>query len=249
MKIYANPPQPPQEPVPEPTVLTPREKLSNFWFYHKWKVIVALFALILTVVCVSQSCSAQKDDIIIMYAGPVYISSEDQAAMSDAISTVLPDDFNGDGEKRAALAVLCIYSPEQITEKNAAAENGDGMKVDVSLNNSEKQSFDQLIVAGEYSLCLLDPWLYSEVSSAGGFRYLADVLGEKPEYAVDDFCVRFKDTEFAKANAEIFASLPDDTLLCLRTKSSLGSLIAGNSTDKNYAKAEKTFVAVMNYGS
>ena len=49
--------------------------------------------------------------------------------------------------------------------------------IDPYYNDEQVTSFDNLIMAGEYSICILDPWLYERVKGAGGFRKLSEVLG------------------------------------------------------------------------
>ena len=48
------------------------------------------------------------------------------------------------------------------------------------------------------------------------------MLGYKPEFAVDDFSVLLKDMKFAQY-FKVFARLPEDTVLALRTISTVSS--------------------------
>ena len=114
--------------------------------------------------------------------------------------------------------------------REAAASESRKLIVNTEMNTQELQKYDQLIIAGEYSVCLLDPTLYERVKSAGGFRKLSDVLGGVPKTANDEYSIRFMDTEFAKYFGA-FKDMPADTLLCLRTQSVFGGKKADNKYD------------------
>ena len=42
---------------------------KNYWYYYKWKVIIAVFLIFVAVFCIAQACSNTDNDMIIMYAG------------------------------------------------------------------------------------------------------------------------------------------------------------------------------------
>lgn len=214
--------------------------LDNFWFYHKWKLLAGVALVLLLAICTVQMCGNVSDDLTIMYAGSAYLPTDpNYANMLGAFESVMSD-FNGDGEKHAALAALNIYSEEQIKAREGNEISGD--EVNTQINTQEYNSYLRVMQTGEYSVCLLERWLY-DVVAKGVFCKLSDVLGETPDYAVDDYCVNFWDTDFAKANAEAFASVPKDTVLCLRTKNAL----SGKSNEEQFERSKATFIAIMNY--
>lgn len=224
------------------------EKAVNFWFYHKWKVIISLFVAFIVLVACLQTCASVKDDVLVLYAGPCNIGASGVEGMSVALSEGLPRDFNGDGEKHASLVGLCIFSPEQVAELADKAKTDTSIVgVNTAFNQQELSSFDNLILTGEYSLCLLDPWLYERVASSGGFSKLADVLGYTPEGAYSAYAINFKSTAYAKAYAEQFQYLPDDTLLCIRNTNSMGSVVNKDATLKKHSYAVEMFCAIVNY--
>ena len=224
------------------------EKAVNFWFYHKWKVIISLFIVFVLLVACLQTCASIEDDVLILYAGPCNIGASGVEGMGVALSSILPRDFNGDGENHATLVGRNIFSPEQVAALAEQAKTDTNIVgVNTHLNQQEISSFDNLILTGEYSICLLDPWLYNRVASAGGFAKLADVLGNTPDDAYSAYAVTFKNTAFAKAYAEEFQYLPDDTLLCIRNTNSMGSVINKDSTLKKHAEAVEMFCAIVNY--
>ena len=219
-------------------------KLDNFWFYNKWKVLVIVGAIMLFCVMCVQMCGNTEDDLTLMYAGSSYLMTvPNYEEILDTFESVMPEDFDGDGEKRAAFAALNIYSKAQIEEREAQRkEDGSIPPINTHINSQEYNSFNRLMQTGEYSLCLLEEWLYDSVAK-GVFCKLSDTLGAQPEYAIDSYAVYFWDTEFAKANAEVFAAIPENTVLCLRMKNSLSN----KGSETNHNRAKETFVAILNY--
>ena len=219
-------------------------KLDNFWFYNKWKVLVIVGAIMLFCIMCVQMCGNTADDLTLMYAGSSYLTTvPNYEEILDTIEAVMPEDFDGDGEKKAAFAALNIYSKEQIQARKDAIEAGEDLpEYNTHINSQEYNSFNRLMQTGEYSLCLLEEWLYDSVAK-GVFCKLEDTLGAQPEYAIDKYAVYFWDTEFAKANAEVFSAIPENTVLCLRMKNSLSN----KGSETNYNRAKETFVAILNY--
>lgn len=221
------------------------KKAENFWFYNKWKIIIGAFIVLVLGVCIWQSCSKENYDATLMYAGP-YEEINVKATFNgiqNAFNYVLPDDNDGNGEKSCDVIALIIYSDDQIQEiRDKAASDSKKVFINTELNTQELQKFDQLIIAGEYSVCLLDPTLYERVKKAGGFRKLSDVLGYTPQNAADEYSIRFKDTEFAKYY-DVFKAMPIDTVLCLRTQSTFG----GHRADASYDASEAFFKQIIEF--
>ena len=155
----------------------------------------------------------------------------------------MPYDFDGDGNKKVEFAALNIYSKEQIEARKAEIASGaDIPEINTHINTQEYTSFNRLMQTGEYSFCLMEKWLYDDIAK-GVFCKLEDTLGAKPEYAIDSYAVMFWDTEFAKANAEVFDAIPKETVLCLRMKNS----ITRKGSETNHTRAKEMFIAVINY--
>ncbi|MCQ2428091.1 MAG: hypothetical protein MJ137_06790 [Clostridia bacterium] len=191
-------------------------KLSNFWYYEKWKVIIAVAAVIVFVICCFQMCENADTDLTVMYAGSCYKSKAEVTEIEKILSGFMPG--NADGEKKAALCQLHIYSDKQ-TEDRIKELGKDS--VNIKANQDELKSYDNLILAGEYSIVIAEPWLYERVAKSGGFRKLSDVLGKVPENAADEYSVRLRDTALYRAKPELFADYTEDTVIALRTESVL----------------------------
>ena len=240
MKQYA-PGKEPQYDREEGGIL---EKIDNFWFYHKWKVITVVAAVFLVFIMCIQMCGNVADDVTLMYAGSSYLTTvPNYEEILAKFEEVMPYDFDGDGTKKVEFAALNIYSKEQIEARKAEIASGSDIpEINTHINTQEYTSFNRLMQTGEYSFCLMEKWLYDDIAK-GVFCKLEDTLGAKPEYAIDSYAVMFWDTDFAKANAEAFAAIPKETVLCLRMKNS----ITRKGSETNHNNAKEMFIAVINY--
>jgi len=219
---------------------------DNFWFYYKWQTIGVIFAVFVLTICIVQMVTKENPDITILYAGPLSSSISEENDVSNVFDSILPSDYNDDGEKITQLAIVTVYSEQQIKDKAAAAaSSGMDISVNASTNSTELQKFDSLIATGEYSVCFLDPWLYERVKVANGFRKLSDVLGEVPEGAYDDYAVKLSDTNFGKYFSAL-GVFPEDTLVCLRVKGTISGFFHGDA-DETYAQAIGMFDAIVNF--
>ena len=216
------------------------KKLDHFWFYYKWHTIIALFFVLVFVVCTLQMCANAEDDCMVMYAGPYAFMESETVDLRSSLNAAMPRDFNGDGKKYTGLALLTIYSDEQAKAINSS---GEGV-INAYYNSEQLKQYDNLIMAGEYSVCFLEPWLYERVATQGGFRKLSDVLGYTPEGAIDDYAIRLYDTEFGRYYAKTLC-LPEDTVICMRTVGTVASLFRKNATAKAYAISEEMFKAIV----
>ena len=224
-----------------------RSVLDNFWFYHKWHVLLVIFIVLVLTVCILQGRENKKDDVTLMFAGPYKLTATEVAALRVGLNEIMPEDFNGDGEKYAEMVLMQIYSESQEAEIRATPEDEIPPYlgyIDSYYNDEQVTSFDNLIMAGEYSFCILDPWLYERVKGAGGFRKLRDVLGYTPENALDEYGVLLAETDFAKAYpvCDVF---PEGTVICLRTQGVMSTLVNKKKSNREYAVSEEMFRALL----
>ena len=202
---------------------------NDYWYYYKWRVIIAAFLLFVVIVCTVQACSNTEDDVVVLYAGEFLSTSPEVPNIESALSSVLPEDISGDGKKTVSMSMMNVYSEERIKELEER-----GYKISRPTNDSELSKFQDLIVTGEFNVCLLDPWLYETVKKQGGFAKLEDTLGYIPDSAVDEYAIKLSDTDFGKYFAGV-KSLPEDTYLCIRTPGALQSMFGAKSEKLDYA--------------
>ena len=210
--------------------------LENFWYHYKWVTIGVAFAVIVLLVCILQICSKEKQDTIVVYAGPTYLSTSQTEQLTLALQTVVPRDFDGDGEKNLAMSLYEIYSEEQIRAIHSAGEK----RIDTSRNSDQYQLYTTYQQTGESSIYLLDPWLYQSMDK----NYLcpiAEAVGEGiAAKSADGYGVRLGDTALYEEYA-VLRLLPEDTVICL-----MRPLVWGASSDEDaYAFEQEMFAAMI----
>ena len=216
-------------------------KIGNFWYYHKWKVIIALFVVVLLSVTIAQCVRNAEADVSIMYAGSCYMVSTDFLAFRNAIADYLPSDVNGDGKFEADVAALNVFSEAQVNERiERSKTDSDVILINNYVNSNELQSFDNLVMAGEYSVMIVEPWLYSRVASSGGLRKLSDVFGTAPDGSLDEYAFPLVKTLLYEENSELFKNFTEDTVICFRTK----GIVTGRKS-ANYETSEAVFKAII----
>lgn len=194
--------------------------LENFWYHHKWKTIIITASLFLLLICTLQMCTQNSYDVYLMYAGPGYLTVNETRTAQDAIKQIMPD-YNEDGTRGVMLSVYNYLNPDEIDERKAAVEaEGLEFAFDYTQNTSALERFEMEVVAGESVIYLLTPELYESVKAAGGLVELAEIFDELPNTAIDEYGIRFADTDFAKA-VSVFSYLPEDTVLCIRQTSTM----------------------------
>ena len=230
-------------------------KLSNFWYYHKWKVIIGAFFAVVIGVGVFQMFNREEVDEIVIVAAPVYLSAEEREALDRLITSQLPK--NKDGSLRDMdVYDYVVYSEDEIDEINKTAETaeeGDDVPyVDRSFNVSEIKSYNDFLSTGECSVLFLSEYLYGELAmrdstESGDVRLtMAEIFGDElPEGVMPDGCgIRLGDTEIYKYY-EALQVLPEDTVICV-----LRSYFYGASSNKEkHAMSVELFKNIVTFGS
>ena len=215
--------------------------LDNFWFHYKWPFIGITVAAIILLVCIIQSCTQRKEDMMIVYAGPVYMSQTELSAVCELMGNVLPEDFDKNDDKYVNVNTYQIYSEDQIkaivADTDAAGNPG---IVDKSYNSTEYRNYSTSLGTGENSVYLLDPWLFEDLKNNGRLAKLSDVLAETPNGAIDEYGVRLGDTALYQ-EFEVLQVLPEDTVVCL-----MKQLVAGRvAKDKFYSQEKAMFASIV----
>ena len=218
----------------------------NYWYYYKWTVIGIAFALAVIIFCTFQTCSGSSPDITILYAGTFPPADIGVVEMEKALEEALPEDYNGDGEKDVDLAMLMIYSEEQIKEIEKNLDEDEDRIINRSQNSKEFEKFQSLIVSGEHYLCLLEPWLFEMVNKEGGFLTLEEAIGYKPEFAVNDYAVRLSDTELGDYFAAL-GLLDKDTYLCIRAPGAIQEMTGKGKDSEHFKEAVAMLKSVIEF--
>lgn len=217
------------------------EKFDNFWYYHKWHVILTAFVVFVLSVCIAQSCTREVHDSDVLYAGPRAYTAEEREQAGGELSDLASTELNE--RKNIGLITYNVMSKEQIQElkdrlgEYNAAEKED-LLVDTSYYTSEQELYYSALMTGHYAVLLVDEWLYEKLATdEGRLRKLSDVFVTVPDSAFDEYGIRFSETAFYK-NSELFGDLPDTTVLCL-----LSPYVMGSTSKKNtYSQMVDLFV-------
>lgn len=189
--------------------------LDNFWYHYKWHTLIVLFVVIVAGVGIYQVASKGTADVGVLYAGPRLLTLPEKKAIESAVRQLMQD-YNGDGETVVEFTSLMFMSDEQIqAAKEQAEQSGGDYFVNRQFMQNELQKFDNLILAGDALICLLDPYLYQRVLDRDGFMPLSDIFDTPPEGAVDAYGIRLADTKFGQY-FDGLQGLPEDTVLCIR---------------------------------
>ena len=188
--------------------------LDNYWYHYKWVTLAVVFFV--TVFSV--------------------LTANETRDLEIAFRSVLPSDFNADGKKLVQLETVSLMTDEQVAEAEAKAEEESSVFVyDAKALGSNKTTFTELMMSGEYVILLVDRAQYDNILDSGAIVPLADLFDADkiPDCAYDDSSIVFSETPFAQFfNATDV--LPEDTLLCVLQASE-------NSIFKGKDKAETQY--------
>ncbi len=211
--------------------------LDNFWYHYKWHTIIALFFLIVILVCTLSTCQRENYDSTALYAGPAYLDSEQREGVCAVLEAVMPTDKSADGEKNVFLSTFLIYSKEQIEAIEAETdEEGRHIDVDNSTITKNSENFYDYLMTGESSICLLDPSLYEALLGNGRLAELGEGTGV--------YGVALGELEIYEAYSALRV-LPDDTVVCFLRQ----NLIGGNSDDEVYENDRRLLDAILDFST
>ncbi len=221
------------------------EKVSwaeNFWYHYKWAIIGIAVAAVILFVCIVQSCSKREEDILIVYAGPAYLTQTQLSSVVEVMGNTMPRDFDENGDKFVIFDMFQIFSEEQIKEITAQTDaNGKQGYVDRTRNSNNYDQYNKYVLTGDSSIYFLDPTLYQTLKTNDRLCKLSDVLADTPEGAIDEYGVRLGDTALYKEYGVLHV-LPEDTVICIARP-----FVAGTKTSKEkyYNREKEMFSAIV----
>ena len=214
---------------------------DNYWYHYKWITLGAIFVVVMLVICTLQMCEREQEDTTILYAGPCQLSASEMESIKGVINAVMPEDFDGDGQKYTGMVEYLLYSESQIKDIEASTDQY-GVAVDVNnqyITNNYENYYDYLL-SGESAICFLDPHLYTELKRSGRLLPLVSALGEDSGYKPDDYGLVLGKTEIYEEYSALRA-LPEDTVVCI-----MRQIVAGRiSNDKVYENELALFEAIV----
>ena len=164
-------------------------------------------------VMVGQVATKVEPDVYMMYAGRYYINPSSYDTIQKTVADLINSDYNNDG----AVEVEIINKTIKTKEVNEKQEEESGEELYTGNMAEALSAFRTEIGAGQSVILFLDVLLYNDIVDEQRLMSLEDVLGYKPEGAIDDYGIYLKDTPFAEA-CEEFKSLGDTTIVCVKRR-------------------------------
>ena len=65
-----------------------KSKWDNFWFYHKWHILIGAFIILVLLVCILQTRENETDDVTLMVAGPYKLTATEIAALRTGLNDI-----------------------------------------------------------------------------------------------------------------------------------------------------------------
>ena len=219
------------------------EKLDDFWFHHKGKVIVAVIALFMAIVVIVQMVTVVPKDIMVMYSGRIYLSGSTIEDIQNIFSKALTE-ASGNEEKIVGFTQYHVYSKTQIESLRAETEaDGVHLYVDSALNSKNFENYNASIMTGQCAVLFLEPWLYDELRKNDRLRPMRELFTELPP-SVDDtgYGIRFGETEIYRYY-NVMREIPEDTIMCFLKPYVFGE----TSNESTYAQMQKLFCTIATY--
>ena len=209
-------------------------RAGNFFYHYKWYLIIGALFLVIAAIGIAQMMTSGRigSDVSVLYAGDAIPGGEQQNAITEALSSVLREDIDGDGERKVFL-YTSYYAPGTVVT------SASGKQIELSDKGYADDKLQGLIATGECGVMFLHPTLFEVLKKEGAVEKLEDVLGYEPEGAVDEYGVRLGDTDPYLYFSGL-RSMPSDTVVCMRTLAN--SVFTSEKEAKAYHDAaEKLF--------
>ncbi len=96
-----------------------KSRCIDFWFYHKWHLLVGILILFMAVMGVHSCFNKDNVDVYVLYMITGSYSENSNAALARKLEKYI-DDVNGDGEKR--VQVITVSFSEVLERTDRAQE-------------------------------------------------------------------------------------------------------------------------------
>lgn len=227
--------------------------VKHTWFYHRFAILVTVFALLVGAVCLHQCNTRNAYDVNVLYAGP-WFSCDDASVVSGINEAFagLMQDYDGNGQKNVAYTPLFLLSDEQLTalrKENEGKAEEDKIYISSKLLADNREMLDAGVMTGEMTLCLLDPTIYRYFRDNNLVDELSHYIDESllPEgSAVEGYGIMLKETDFGRYFG-VLKSIPEDTILCVRRAGVMNQAWSGEGQAEARARYGDLLTAVLSF--
>ncbi len=233
------------------------KKLENYWYHYKWHSIIALFLVVVILICSLQMCKKDDYDYEVLYAGPYNLNNKQTILDIEAAFADLGFDRTGDGKKTVNL--VSYWVDENISPDSEQYKDMTSSDISYSMNHSLKNQEMYLdeVQAGNLTVFLVSPHLFHMVNQENGFVAVTDILPEIADWG-DDIYARDKNGKSTPYGVQLsktafgqragISSLPENTILCIRKPSPTNAFFGADRAEKNYNDATELFRRALALG-
>lgn len=222
-----------------------RHWFKNYWYYYKWTVIIAVFFVGVIIFCVVQSGDRGSYDVSVLYTGSYIFEQEEKTAFTSALSQVMSADLDGDGKKSVQLIDMTAFTDDQLREVLDSSDDPTlAIKYAQFSEDNVKKNFSQQVFSGDASILIVDEYWYNIVLKADGLVSLEEILGYRPESAIDDYSADFTRLGFSSF-FEIAGKLPEGTRICFRRLPTSAAFTGKKAAEKNYENSKRLLADIF----
>ncbi|MBQ9807052.1 MAG: hypothetical protein IJW49_11195 [Clostridia bacterium] len=221
--------------------------LDNFWYHHKWGVIIGALFLLTFIVCFAQCASRDLSDVYVTFAGGASLDEEAQADFEEVLNSVAKK-TDETKDVKVGISSHLYYSAEELDAQFTDEKTGEVNKGDHSYTNAVKYNADRLgnvksyFETGECAVWFLSEAAYNDLMlTKNDFAAsLKSSLGYIPDGAYDEYAVYLVETEFYEYYQDKLKALPEDTLIVL-------TIPLLYSNEKTYEQSKALYRAILNF--
>ncbi|MBQ9784664.1 MAG: hypothetical protein IJW29_04100 [Clostridia bacterium] len=221
--------------------------LDNFWYHHKWAIIICAIFLFAFIVCIAQCASREVSDSYVTLAGGFEVKEKDKAALEEILN-----DLSGDLDKKESMSVGVLsytyYSEDELRALFTDEENGfdnEGYNRAKVSNTDRFSNLSDYVMTGECSIWFVSEAVYTQLKMADRLAVpLKTTFGNLPAGAFDACAIRLGDTAFYQYYREKLSFLPEDTLIVLTNPNAVWG---ASANEEQYARVKKLYRAIIEF--
>jgi len=192
------------------------EKLGDYWYYHKWHIIFAVFTLIVAVYGIVSCTTRTRYDLVIPMATHFFFEENWLVEMQDALAAHVEDE---DGDRRERTVRISFSDFGNVHLQGFA--------------QTQQTRFYAQLAAGDSFLVIGDERVMASLIEQ---EIVQNISGMAPDAAFEGYALQLRDHPiFVEAGVE----LPIELYIGLRQYE--GTLAEGNRTRPIYERAERLF--------
>ena len=225
--------------------------IENFWYHYKWHTVSAVAVLLIFTILILQMFTKTSYDVNILYAGHYEIERVSPDGEKPPYSSLVDDlknifsDYNNDGNVNISLLNLLVMNESEVKE-----HYGDDAinYLNSTLIKEDTDKLFQIMVYGDYYLCLLSERLFLEYDESYGDKIFSSLT----QYISEGQCEMINERGIYLSSLNCytldeFKNLPSDTVVCLRRVSEIKGVVNKDESMAAFKKGEKALLDLISY--